>query len=108
MPATIAAAPNNTKQPMITVMPWRQFIRPVSIMKPTMATAITRDGGRDIAEQRSLDPVDAGEDWPRALRVGLIILRPCGRRGAHGGERGGEGKTRAVHGFCSGAVLEAM
>src|SRR5256885_501474 len=41
MPLTIAADPNRTKQPMITVAPKRQFIRPVSIMKPTMATAIT-------------------------------------------------------------------
>src|SRR3546814_19470576 len=29
------------KQPRITVAPWRQLIRPVSIMKPTVATAIT-------------------------------------------------------------------
>jgi hypothetical protein len=29
------------KQPRMTVAPKRQFIRPVSIMKPTMATAIT-------------------------------------------------------------------
>src|SRR5690606_30217429 len=41
MPATIEAAPNRMKQPIITVAPKRQFIRPVSIMKPTAATAIT-------------------------------------------------------------------
>ena len=38
---TIAADPNRMKQPMMTVAPKRQFIRPVSIMKPTIATAIT-------------------------------------------------------------------
>src|SRR5690242_17879450 len=41
MPPTIDAAPNRMKQPMITVAPKRQFIRPVSIMKPTAATAMT-------------------------------------------------------------------
>ena len=38
---TIADAPNSTKQPRMTVTPWRQLIRPVSIMNPTVATAIT-------------------------------------------------------------------
>ena len=37
----MAPAPNRMKQPMMTVAPKRQFIRPVSIMKPTIATAIT-------------------------------------------------------------------
>src|SRR5690348_11568198 len=41
MPLTMAPAPNRMKQPMITVAPKRQFMRPVSIMKPTIATAIT-------------------------------------------------------------------
>ena len=37
----MAADPNRMKQPMITVAPTRQFRRPVSIMNPTIATAIT-------------------------------------------------------------------
>ena len=37
----MVAAPKMMKQPMITVAPKRQFIRPVSIRKPTAATAIT-------------------------------------------------------------------
>ena len=41
MPETIAADPNRMKQPMITVAPRRQLRRPVSIMKPTIATAMT-------------------------------------------------------------------
>src|SRR3982751_359298 len=41
MPDTIAADPNRMKQPMITVAPRRQLRRPVSIMKPTIATAMT-------------------------------------------------------------------
>lgn len=38
---TILAAPNTMKQPRITVAPKRQFMRPVSIIKPTAATAMT-------------------------------------------------------------------
>src|SRR5688572_20146281 len=41
MPATMLAAPNRMKQPRMTVAPCRQLIRPVSIRKPTDATAIT-------------------------------------------------------------------
>src|SRR5438045_1784564 len=40
IPATIEAAPNRMKQPTITVAPYRQLIRPVSIMNPTAATAM--------------------------------------------------------------------
>src|SRR5690606_32996172 len=41
MPATIEAAPNRMKTPMMTVAPKRQFMRPVSMPKPTAATAMT-------------------------------------------------------------------
>jgi hypothetical protein len=41
IPATMLAAPNRMKQPRMTIAPWRQLILPVSIMKPTDATAIT-------------------------------------------------------------------
>ena len=34
-------APNRMKQPRMTVAPYRQLMRPVSIMKPTVATAMT-------------------------------------------------------------------
>ena len=40
MPATIADAPNRMKQPAMTVAPWRKLTRPLSIIKPTEATAI--------------------------------------------------------------------
>src|SRR5256885_12850695 len=41
IPATIAAAPKITKQPTTTTTPRRHSTRPVSIMNPTTATAIT-------------------------------------------------------------------
>ena len=41
MPATIETAPKMMKAPMTTVRPRRQSMRPVSIMKPTAATAMT-------------------------------------------------------------------
>ena len=41
MPETIAEAPKRTKHPTMTVAPIRQLRRPVSIMNPTMATAMT-------------------------------------------------------------------
>jgi hypothetical protein len=41
IPATMLAAPNGTKQSRITVTPYRQLIWPVSIMKPTVAIAMT-------------------------------------------------------------------
>lgn len=41
IPATMLAAPNRMKQPNMTAAPCRQLIRPVSIIKPTAATAIT-------------------------------------------------------------------
>lgn len=39
IPATMLDAPKRMKQPAITVRPYRKFTRPLSIMKPTDATA---------------------------------------------------------------------
>ena len=39
IPATIVEAPKRTKQPTMTVAPWRTRTRPVSIMNPIDATA---------------------------------------------------------------------
>ncbi len=41
IPATMLAAPNRIKHPIMTTAPWRQLMRPVNIMNPTAATAIT-------------------------------------------------------------------
>ena len=72
MPDTIAADPNRMKQPMITVAPTRQLSRPVSIMKPTIATAMT---ATDVAEQGPLQPAERRHDRARPLRIGLRECR---------------------------------
>jgi len=41
MPATMLTAPNRIKQPRMTTAPCRQLMRPVSIIRPTQATAMT-------------------------------------------------------------------
>ena len=79
MPDTIAPAPNRMKHPRITVAPKRQFIRPVSIMKPTAATAITATAVATFpssvpcsqAKADTIGPLPAGSarsDWANADR----------------------------------------
>jgi hypothetical protein len=68
MPETIAPAPNSTKQPTITVAPKRQFSRPVSIMKPTAATAMTATAVATL-------PSSVPWSQPSAATIGP---EPCG------------------------------
>ena len=69
IPATIDAAPNKIKHPKMTIAPWRQFILPVSIIKPTDATAITAATVANRAQERALQPVYCADDNPRTLRI---------------------------------------
>ena len=51
------------KHPITTVAPKRQFIRPVSIMKPTAATAITATAVATL-------PISVPCSQPRAATIG--------------------------------------
>ena len=64
----VVAKNNLMKQPMITVAPTRQLSRPVSIMKPTIATAIT---ATDVATLPSNVPCSQ-------LSADTIGPEPCG------------------------------
>ena len=94
MPATIEAAPNSTKQPMITVAPKRQFIRPVSIMKPTAATAITATAVATLPSNVPSIQASAATIGPEPR--GLTALAPSPRAGEQRGERG-DGTAELTH-----------
>ena len=61
---------------MMTVAPKRQFIRPVSIMKPTIATAITATAVATLPSSVPCSHTSAATIGPD-LRIGLAGGEPA-------------------------------